>query len=105
MTLARSWNPGTAYHRPGDIVEVDDEVADWLERTGALRSEIVKKPTGPVVTPAVVKNPEPKKGPEVVEESAAPKRTESLSVWRAYAERQGIDPKGLTKKEIIAAVR
>jgi hypothetical protein len=34
-----------------------------------------------------------------------PKRTAPVEAWRTYAEAQGLDIKGLSKKDIIAAVR
>lgn len=103
VTLARAWNPGTGVLLRGSSVEVDDAMAEWLEAQGALASEVVSKPSGPVVT----RTAEPKPAPveKVAEGPSAPKRTESLDVWREWAKKKGIDPKGLTKKEIIAATR
>jgi hypothetical protein len=103
VTLARAWNPGTGVLLRGSSVEVEDAMAEWLEAQGALASEVVSKPSGPVVTRAAKPKPAPVE--KVVEGPSAPKRTESLDVWRAYAVKKGIDPKGLTKKEIIAATR
>ena len=103
VTLARAWNPGTGVLLRGSSVEVEDELAEWLEAQGALASEVVSNPAGPVVTRTAKPKPAPVE--KVAEGPTAPKRTESLEVWRAYAAKLGIDPKGLTKREIIAATR
>lgn len=103
VTLARAWNPGTGVLLRGSSVEVEDELAEWLETQGALASEVVSKPSGPVVTRTAKPKPAPVE--KVTEGPSAPKRTESLDVWREWAKKKGIDPKGLTKKEIIAATR
>lgn len=103
VTLARAWNPGTGVLLRGSSVEVEDELAEWLEAQGALASEVVSKPAGPVV--ARTAKPKPAPVEKVAEGPTAPKRTESLDVWREWAKKKGIDPKGLTKKEIIAATR
>lgn len=103
VTLARAWNPGTGVLLRGSSVEVEDELAEWLEAQGALASEVVSKPAGPVVTRTA--KPKPATVEKAAEGPTAPKRTESLDVWREWAKKKGIDPKGLTKKEIIAATR
>lgn len=104
VTLARAWNPGTGVLLRGSSVEVEDELAEWLEAQGALASEVVSRPSGPAVTRTAKPKPAPVEVP-VAEEPDAPKRTASLDVWREWAKKKGIDPKGLTKKEIIAATR
>ncbi|KGF15162.1 hypothetical protein [Corynebacterium freneyi] len=48
--------------------------------------------------------PEPEPAPEAPAEAPErPRKTAPVATWRAYAEDLGIDPKGLTKAEIIAA--
>ena len=48
--------------------------------------------------------PEPAPAPEApAKTSERPRKTAPVATWRAYAEDLGIDPKGLTKAEIIAA--
>lgn len=105
VTLARAWNPGTGVLLRGSSVEVEDELAEWLEAQGALASEVVSKPSGPAVTRTDKPKPKPAPDEKVAEEPDAPKRTASLDVWRDWAKKKSIDPKGLTKKEIIAATR
>lgn len=104
VTLARHWNPGTAMHLPGEVVDVDEATADWLARTGALAKEQAapkrpaaeKKPAQPaeVETPA--------EDPDDTEVVKRPARTAPVEEWRKYAQSLGYDVKGLTKQELIA---
>ena len=48
--------------------------------------------------------PDPASAPEApAKTSERPRKTAPVATWRAYADALGIDPKGLTKAEIIAA--
>lgn len=104
VTLARHWNPGTAMHLPGEVVDVDEATADWLARTGALapeqaapkRAAAEKKPA----QPAEVETPE--EDPSEAEVVKRPARTAPVEEWRKYAAAQGYDVKGLSKQELIA---
>lgn len=102
-----SWRPRidgqTRVYRAGDVVEVEESVAEWLVGSGAA------------VDPSVVPDPAPADPvPEVVEpdvevevESAGPKRPRNaakVEAWEAYAKSRGVNTKGMTKREIIAAV-
>lgn len=102
VTLAKSIRfPGDRLRLAGEGVEVDDGVfAEFVGRgvfvTGA------PKPSEPV---------ERKREPEVeaVQEPAGgapqrPRKAAALDAWRAYATAKGVDPKGMTKAELIAAV-
>lgn len=104
VTLARSWNPGTARYRPGDTVEVEETTAEWLESCGALVTGRTDPAPRSVVTPKPEKEQEAPVSP-VESGPEKPKRAASVDVWREYATAQGMDVKGLSKKEIIAAVR
>ena len=42
---------------------------------------------------------------EHVEEVSRPKQAANLETWEAYARARGIDTKGMTKQEIIAATK
>lgn len=105
VTLGRFWNPGTEMHAPGDVVEVDEATAKWLEETGALDVEVVK----PAGVKPVVDTPEPEAPaepePEPVEDAQRPKNTAPLKAWQDYAQSRGIATKGLSKQQIIAATR
>lgn len=97
ITLAIQWRG----HQPGDTITVDEPTAEWLQRTGATAPEPVPEPE--LDTPD---DPDPAPAPEApAKTSKRPARTAPVATWRAYAEAHGIDPKGLTKAEIIAATR
>lgn len=103
MTLARAWNPGAARYLPGDTVEVEEAIAEWLESCGALATgRTDPAPRVRVTPPSSEAEPEPvvpvESGP------SKPRRAAPVDEWRIYAAAQGIDPKGLSKQEIIAAV-
>ena len=102
VTLAKSIRfPGDRLRLAGEVVEVDDDVfAEFVGRgvfvTGA------PKPSEPV---------ERQREPEAdaVQEPAGgapqrPRKAAALDAWRAYATAKGVDPKGMTKAELIAAV-
>lgn len=105
ITLGRYWNPGDDHFAPGDVIEVDEAVAEWLARTGAVA-------TPEVVDPIEVVDEQPEETGHVAEAPAGaavatdrPARTASIETWRDYAEAQGIATKGLSKQELIAATR
>lgn len=104
VTLARHWNPGTAMHVPGEVVDVDEATADWLARTGALAPEQAapKRPAAEKkpAQPAEVETPE--EDPSEAEVVKRPARTAPVEEWRKYAAAQGYDVKGLSKQELIA---
>ena len=99
VTLAKSIRlPGDRLRRVGEVVDVSDEVH---ERFAPLGVFVVDEPA-PEPEPAPAPDPEPEPAPEQ-KGVKRPARTAPVDVWRAYAEAQGIDPKGLSKAEIIAA--
>ncbi len=113
VTLARHWNPGTAMHAPGEVVDVDEATADWLARTGALAPEQAapkrpaaeEKPAQPAAEekpaqPAEVETPA--EDPDDTEVVKRPARTAPVEEWRKYAQSLGYDVKGLSKQELIA---
>lgn len=106
VTLRRAWNPGTAMYVAGDVVDVDDETAEWLERSGALAApkaaKKTREPEAPTGQPQDVAPKQQAPAP-AKEAPARPARTAPVDTWRAYAEAQGINPKGLSKAELIAA--
>ncbi|WP_049171420.1 hypothetical protein [Corynebacterium sp. 239_CJEI] len=104
VTLAKSIRfPGDRLRLAGEVVEVDDGVfAEFVGRgvfvTGA------PKPSEPVE-----RQREPEADAEAVPEPAGgapqrPRKAAALDAWRAYATAKGVDPKGMTKAELIAAV-
>lgn len=107
VTLAKHWSPENELYSPGDVVEVDDETARWLDSCGAVShapDKAEKKPANhkPVDKPSTDDKPEdkPAKG-----DVLRPAKAASLDEWRKYAEAQGILTKGLSKKDIIAATQ
>lgn len=104
VTLAKSIRfPGDRLRLAGEVVEVDDGVfAEFVGRgvfgTGA------PKPSKPVE-----RQREPEAEADAVQEPAGsapqrPRKAAALDAWRAYATAKGVDPKGMTKAELIAAV-
>jgi pyrroloquinoline quinone (PQQ) biosynthesis protein C len=51
------------------------------------------------------KHAAPEPASDVEPEVKRPARAASVDMWRSYAVALGIDPKGLSKQEIIAATR
>lgn len=109
VTLNIQWRG----HQPGDTITVDEPTAEWLRRTGATAPDASIK-TAPATAPEPVPEPEhdtpddpdPAPAPEApAKTSKRPARTAPVATWRAYAEAHGIDPKGLTKAEIIAVTK
>ena len=99
VTLAKSIRlPGDRLRRVGEVVDVSDEVH---ERFAPLGVFVVDEPA-PAAKPAPAPIPESEPAPEQ-NGMKRPAKTAPLDTWRAYAREQDIDPKGLTKAEIIAA--
>ena len=101
-TLAKSIRfPGDRLRLAGEVVEVDDGVfAEFVGRgvfvTGA------PKPSKPVERQ---REPEGSTEPEPAGDAPQrPRKAAALDAWRAYATAKGVDPRGMTKAELIAAV-
>ena len=108
ITLARYWNPGNSFYKPGDVVEVEESTAEWLERTGAAakpQAKAVPQPRDTVKKPAEDDDEAPEAAVTAGGEHERPARTASIDVWREFAEAQGITTKGLSKQELIAATK
>lgn len=107
--------PGRPLRAAGSVVEVDEETAADLVRRGVVASGAGE----PAVVAAAPADDAPaddgeaddsSDAAEPVEGDAAPTddgerpaRSASVDKWRAYAEKQGIPTKGMSKQEIIAA--
>lgn len=102
VTLSKHWSPENVIYPPGSVVSVDDETARWLESCGALRRPGDVKPARvePEVKPAPESEPEPEHKPKV----KRPAKTAPTSEWEAFLKSQGVNPKGMKKAEMIAAV-
>ncbi|MGP9609268.1 hypothetical protein ACT3TD_02745 [Corynebacterium sp. AOP36-E1-14] len=83
---------------------MDDDVASWLTRTGAVARHARKRskvPDEPADTEPDSESEEPDEPADT--EDKRPARTASLDTWKAFAEKQGIQTKGMSKQDIIAA--
>lgn len=97
-----------AYLRPG-VVEINDEDARLLLERGlviapdavppARRAARVEDSVERQREPETEASPEPAGGAP-----QRPRKAAALDAWRAYATAKGVDPKGMTKAELIAAV-
>lgn len=99
VTLAKSIRlPGDRLRRVGEVVDVSDEVHERFSPLGVFASDDPAPVPVKAAAPADERAAEPD-APRV----KRPARTAPVDTWRAYAEAQGIDPKGLSKAELIAA--
>lgn len=88
---------------PGYTAEVDDATFDALSARGVLAVEV---PTTVVVEqPLTESATEPADVVSPTEEVQRPKQAANLETWQVYARGLGIDTKGMTKQEIIAATK
>lgn len=96
--------PGRGLMFPGTVIEPTAEELDIIKRLGADGADIKVEPA-----PGFAEKPEEitdtEEQLEHVEKVSRPKQAANLETWEAYARAIGIDPKGLTKQEIIAATR
>lgn len=103
VTLGRLWNPGYKQYCQGDKVEVSDNVAAWLQRTGALAVEPAKVMVN--TTPTAVDEPDVEEDSPVVDSPVKlPPKSASVDMWRETADKLGLVTKGLSKQELIAVV-
>lgn len=88
---------------PGYTAEVDDATFDALSARGVLEVAPELEPDPEADDPSEPE-PDPEAEPDEVPEGVErPKKVANLDTWQAYARSLGIDPKGMTKAEIIAA--
>lgn len=90
--------------RAGESLEVADEDFERFYRLGA----VVKEGDAPAVKQKAEPAPEPasEKAPAVpVGEVERPAKAASLARWREYAESVGVETKGMSKAELIAATK
>ncbi|MDK8768222.1 hypothetical protein QP932_06870 [Corynebacterium freneyi] len=75
---------------------------DRVEASGRAARGAAQQPSRPEPQPE--SEPGPASAPEAPADAPErPRKIAPVATWRAYAEDLGIDPKGLTKAEIIAA--
>lgn len=93
--------PGRRLFRSGEVVEVSEQEAGFIARLGA-------EATTPAVKPAPVVESAPASAGEPVEKDDGPERppkSASAERWKEYLTAKGINPAGLSKREMIAAVK
>lgn len=100
---------------PGYSADVDDATFEALAALGAIEVAPVSEPVAddaPELESDDPSGPEPDPeadAPDEADESPEdmdrPKKVANLDTWQAYARSVGIDPKGMTKAEIIAATQ
>lgn len=95
--------PGRGLLFPGQVIEPTAEELDTIKRLGADGAVKVEPAPGYADKPEEITDTEEQL--EHVEKVSRPKQAANLETWEAYARARGIDPKGLTKQEIIAATR
>ena len=100
VTLSKAVRLPSQPLRPaGYVLEVDEERAAELDELGlVLHPQVVDPPAGSSSTSAasasVAAQPE--------QETQRPAKSDVLAKWQEYVRAQGIDPKGMTKQELIA---
>lgn len=102
VTLAKSIRfPGDRLRLAGEVVEVDDAVFAEFVGRGVFVTDAPKpsKPVERLREPKLEADPEP-----AGDAPQRPRKAAALDAWRAYATAKGVDPKGMTKAELIAAV-
>lgn len=95
--------PGRRLFRSGEVVDVTESEAEFITRLGAdaATAPVVVEDVAPTVTPASADDSDDgeDEGPEKPPKSASAER------WREYLTAVGINPSGLSKREMIAAVK
>nr|DAQ59360.1 MAG TPA: hypothetical protein [Caudoviricetes sp.] len=88
---------------PGAVLEPTPEELEVIERLGANATDKVEPAPGKAEVPEEITDAEEQL--EHVEEVSRPKQAANLEAWQAFARGLGIDTKGMTKQEIIAATK
>lgn len=90
--------PGRPLYKRGSVVEVNEQEKELLQKLGALASSELNNNV------TVTKQDQPMVTEEVpADKVQRPAKTASAEKWAEYLNSQGIDPKGLSKREMIAA--
>lgn len=95
--------PGRGLLFPGAVLEPTPEELEVIERVGANATVTVEPAPGAAAEPEEITDAG--KQLEHVDEVSRPKQAANLETWQVYARAVGIDTKGMTKQEIIAATK
>lgn len=99
VTLGKSIRiPGGPLRRSGSVIDVTDDEKAWLESVGVLAA-LPKKNVTVTKSPVVEVPTKKATKPEI----ARPPKSASSEKWAEYLTAKGVDPKGLSKREMIAA--
>ena len=104
VTLAKAIRlPGHPLRARGAVIDVDEATAERLRARGVLVDETAAPEPAPVKVDSPVKDEKPE-GVDGVEQAAKPAKSAKIELWQDYARANGLDPKGLSKQELIAAL-
>lgn len=102
LVTAIRLSPGTPLRKPGQWVDVDEDTYERLSALGVLATDA----NAPASTPSVAST-EDAEGEGVPASHRGVKRpikAASAVEWKAFAEAKGLNVKGLSKQQIIAAI-
>lgn len=103
VTLAKGCRlPGHPVRPAGFTMDVTDEVFAEFEPRGFFVGETEDEPTP---APAAETVDDESVDDEPAEDVKRPAKTAPVDTWRKYAESLGVEVKGLSKQEIIAATQ
>lgn len=103
VTLAKGCRlPGHPVRPAGYTVDVSQDIFDEFEPRGFFVGETEAEPASAPATEPVGNEPA---DDEPAEDVKRPAKTAPVDAWRKYAESLGVEVKGLSKQEIIAATK
>lgn len=103
VTLAMGCRlPGHPVRPAGYTMDVSQDIFDEFEPRGFFVGETEDEPT---LAPAAEPVEDEPVEDEPVEDVKRPAKTAPVDTWRKYAESLGVEVKGLSKQEIIAATQ
>lgn len=91
--------PDRPLYKPGQVVEVDENELKLVEKLNAIA---IDEPANNVTVTKQAHTVVPEEN--VPEGVKRPAKTASADKWAEFLTSRGIDPKGLSKREMIAAV-
>ena len=100
--------PRTPICKPGQVVEIDESMFERFRGQGVfVEDEVVEPDAERDPEPAVVADVDVVDEPTTAPGNAAgkPKPTDSIEKHREYATKHGIDPKGLSRAQLVKAIR
>ena len=94
--------PGHPVRPAGYTMDVSQDIFDEFEPRGFFVGETEAEPASAPATEPVGNEPA---DDEPAEDVKRPAKTAPVDAWRKYAESLGVEVKGLSKQEIIAATK